>query len=125
MDIPAIAKATAKTLSSYLTYQAFRTVFDQLNETDPPQAYWLHNFSSQGKIQNGELYIEELLQARPELAFRIMTVRAHLAQEIADFLPELVRSTVEEGNLTQRRRYYERLTYIRPDISGDTHADST
>jgi len=125
MDFNAIAKATAKTLSSYLTYQAVRTVIGQLSETDPPTAFWLNQFSSQGNIQNGELYVEQLLKERPELGFRVMTVRSHLAEEIADFLPELIRSTVEEGNLTHRRRYLERLTQqetVHPE-TGDHDAD--
>jgi hypothetical protein len=35
MDIKQIAKDTTKTLVSYLTYQALRTVLAQLDETDP------------------------------------------------------------------------------------------
>jgi hypothetical protein len=37
MDLKRVAKNTAKTLISYLTYQALRIVLDQLGETDPPR----------------------------------------------------------------------------------------
>jgi len=110
MDIPSIAKATAKTLASYLTYQAVRTILFQLQESDPPAAFWFNNFSALGKLQDGEAYLGELLQARPDLAFRVMTVRAHLAQEVTDFLPELVRTGIEQANGEHRRHYLERLT---------------
>ena len=79
MDLKQIAQNTAKTLQSYLTYQAVRTVIAQLSETDPPTSFWLHNFSSREKIQDGEAYIQALLRERQELAFRILTVRAYLA----------------------------------------------
>jgi hypothetical protein len=46
MNLKQIAKDTAKTLQSYLTYQALRTVLAQLGETNPPLAVWLHNFSA-------------------------------------------------------------------------------
>ena len=52
MDIKQIAKDTTKTLVSYLTYQALKTVLAQLDETDPKRAYWLHQFSSREKIQD-------------------------------------------------------------------------
>jgi len=78
MNLKQIAKDTAKTLQSYLTYQALRTVLAQLGETNPPLELWLHNFSA-GKIQDGESYIEQLLREKPDLALRIMTVREHIA----------------------------------------------
>lgn len=118
MDIKQIAKETAKVLSSYLTYQAVRTVIDQLSETDPPVAFWLNGFSSTGKIQDGEAYLRELLQERQELAFRIMTVRDHLAQETADMLPEMVRTSIREANVQYRRQHLERMTQLSyPDSS--------
>jgi hypothetical protein len=92
MDLKEIAKNTAKVLTSYLTYQALRTVIAQLSETNPPLALWLSRFSSTDKIQDGEVYLQELLQEQPDLAFRLMIVREHLAQEVADFLPEMVRT---------------------------------
>jgi len=96
MNFKQIAKDTAKTLQSYLTYQALRTVLAQLDETNPPLAFWLHNFSS-GKIQDGEAYIEELFREKSDLALRIMTVREHIAAEITDFLPEMVRTGIQQA----------------------------
>jgi hypothetical protein len=115
MDLKRIAKDTVKTLISYLTYQALRTVIEQLRETDPPQAYWLQGFSSQTSIQDGEVYLQALFQERQDIAFRILTVREHLAEEIADFLPEMLRTTIQHANTEQRRHQLERLTQV--DIS--------
>ncbi|HBE17880.1 MAG TPA: RbcX chaperonin protein [Cyanobacteria bacterium UBA11149] len=112
MDFKRVAKDTTKTLISYLTYQALLTVLDQLKETDPPQAYWLNYFSAQTSIQDGDAYIEELLRARQELAFRIMTVRQHLAEEIVDFLPEMVRTGIQQSNMEHRRQHLERITQL-------------
>ncbi len=112
MDLKSITKATAKTLVSYLTYQAMRTVVDQLRETDPPTAHWLASFSSTGKLQDGEAYLQELLQARQELAFRIMTVREHIAGEVVDFLPEMARTGIQQANMEHRRQHLERLTQL-------------
>lgn len=99
-------------LTSYLTYQAVRTVVAQLSETNPPLAIWLNGFSSTGKIQDGEAYLRELLQANRDLAFRIMTVRAHLADEVAEFLPEMVRTGIRQTNTEHRRQYLERITQL-------------
>lgn len=112
MDLKQIAQNTAKTLQSYLTYQAVRTVIAQLSETDPPTSFWLHNFSSREKIQDGEAYIQALLREKQELAFRILTVRAYLAEEIADFLPEMVRTGIQAANMEHRRQYLERMTQL-------------
>jgi 3-deoxy-D-manno-octulosonic-acid transferase len=111
MNLKQIAKDTAKTLQSYLTYQALRTVLAQLGETNPPLELWLHNFSV-GKIQNGESYIEQLLREKPDLALRIMTVREHIAEEITEFLPEMVRTGILQANMEQRRQHLERITRI-------------
>jgi len=51
-------------------------------------AFWLHGFSSTDKIQDGA-YIQNLFQEKPDVALRIMIVGEHLAQEVADFLPEM------------------------------------
>jgi hypothetical protein len=112
MDLKQIAKDTAKTLSSYLTYQAVRTVLAQLSETNPPLALWLHRFSSTDKIQDGEVYIQNLLREKQDLALRIMTVREHLAQEVADFLPEMVRAEIQQANMEHRRQHLERITQL-------------
>lgn len=115
MDLKQIAKDTAKTLSSYLTYQAVRTVLAQLSETNPPLARWLHSFSSTEKIQDGEVYIQNLFREKPDLALRIMTVREHLAQEVTDMLPEMVRDGIQQANVEHRRQHLERITQL--DIS--------
>ncbi|NEN90501.1 MAG: RbcX chaperonin protein [Okeania sp. SIO3H1] len=112
MDIKKVAKDTAKVLTSYLTYQAVRTVTAQLRETNPPLAIWLSGFSSTGKIQDGEAYLQELLQENQELAFRVMTVREHLAEEVAEYLPEMLRSGIQKDNMEHRRRYLEKITQL-------------
>ncbi|MFE1745230.1 RuBisCO chaperone RbcX [Coleofasciculus sp. H7-2] len=118
MDLKQIAKDTAKTLISYLTYQAVKNIVAQLSETNPPLAIWLSNFSKTGIIQDGEAYVKELLKENPELALRIMTVRQHLADEVADFLPEMTRTGIEQANITYRRQHLERITQLTlPDPS--------
>jgi hypothetical protein len=112
MDLKRVAKDTAKTLSSYLTYQALRIVMEQLRETDPPQSLWLHGFSSNISVQDGEAFIRALLQEKQELAFRIMTVRQHLADEVADFLPEMVRTSIQQSNMEHQRQHLERITQL-------------
>ena len=121
MDLKQVAKDTAKVLTSYLTYQALRIVVTQLSETNPPLAIWLNGFSSGGKVQDGEAYIQELLQERQELAFRIMTVREHLATEVTDFLPEMARTRIAQANMEHRRQHLERLTQLHlPPIAEST-----
>ncbi|KKI98153.1 chaperonin family protein RbcX [Prochlorothrix hollandica] len=111
MDLRKISRDSAQTLANYLTYQAVRVVLDQLTETNPPQSLWLREFSAQISFQQGsEDYLQHLMQANQELAFRIMTVRDHLATNIPEFLPEMVRSQVQEANLQQRKVFFERLT---------------
>lgn len=112
MDLKRVAKDTAKVLTSYMTYQALRIVLDQLGETDPPQALWLHSFSANQGVQDGDAYLQALLVEKQELAFRIMTVRQHLAEEVADFLPEMVRTNIKQSNMEYRRQYLERMTQL-------------
>ena len=112
MDIKKVAKDTTKVLTSYLTYQAVRTIANQLRETNPGLAIWLNGFSSTGKIQDGEVYLQELFRENQELAFRVLTVRSHLADEIADYLPEMVRAGIQQGNMEHRRQYLERMTQL-------------
>jgi hypothetical protein len=123
MNLKQIVKDTAKTLQSYLTYQALRTVLVQLDETNPPLAFWLQNFSA-GKVQDGEAYIELLFQEKPDLALRIMTVREHIAEEVSDFLPEMVRTGIQQANMQQRRQHLERITQMSfSDPSPDENFD--
>ncbi|MDR5640126.1 MULTISPECIES: RuBisCO chaperone RbcX [unclassified Thermosynechococcus] len=112
MDVKHIAKQTTKTLMSYLTYQAVRTVIGQLAETDPPRSLWLHQFTSQESIQDGERYLEALFREQPDLGFRILTVREHLAEMVADYLPEMLRAGIQQANLQHRCRQLERMTQV-------------
>jgi hypothetical protein len=91
-------------------------VIAQLSETDPPQAYWLQNFSTKERVQDGEAYIAILFQERQDLAFRILTVREHLANEVSEFLPEMVRSGIQQSNMEHRRRQLERMTQFDPSV---------
>ena len=112
MDLKRIAKDTAQVLSSYLTYQALQTVLGQLREMDPPKAFWLNAFSSRANIQDGEAYVQALLRERPDLAYRIMTVRQHIADEVAEFLPEMVCTGIQQANIEHRRQHLERITQL-------------
>jgi hypothetical protein len=124
MDLKQIAKETAKVLTSYLTYQALRTVLAQLTENNPPLAIWLNEFSASHSIQDGDAYLEALLQVESETALRIMTVRQHLAEEIAEFLPEMVQTSIQSSNIAHRRRHLEKLSGLAsPDLSSETLAD--
>ncbi len=112
MDLKNIAKNTAKTLVSYLTYEAVRVVISQLRETNPPLYTWFYRFSSHDKIQDGEAYLQDLLKINQDLAFRVMTVRAHLADEVMDFMPEMTRTTIQQANMEHRKTYLERITRL-------------
>jgi len=128
MDIKRIAKDTAKMLQSYLTYQAVRTVSAQINETNPYVAAWLHRFSTKERIQDGELYIEQLFLEKPELALRIMTVRQHLAEEMTEFLPEMVSTGIVQANMQHRRQHLERITQLdlsNPSIQEESKSDTS
>ena len=127
MDLKQVAKDTAKVLASYLTYQSVRILVAQLSETNPPVAIWLSNFSSTGKIQDGEAYIQELLRENQDLGFRIMTVRESLAQDVTDFLPEMVRTNIQQANMEHRRQHLERITQLNWSVSSsnpETSIDS-
>ncbi len=126
-----VAQDTAKVLQSYLTYQAVRTIIDQLSETNPTQAIWLSQYSDRHKIQEGEIYLEGLMAENKELVLRIMTVREYLAEAVLDFLPEMVRAGITQANIEHRRQLLERLTQFssppstsQPEAS-DTDLDSS
>lgn len=114
MDLKQIAKDTTKTLISYLTYQALRVVMAQLDETEPKRAYWLRQFSHRVSIQDGEAYLQALFHEEQRLAFRILTVREHIAEEVADYLPEMLRTGIQQANLQQRTQQLERMTQVDP-----------
>ena len=105
-----VAQDTAKVLQSYLTYQAVRTIIDQLTETNPGKAIWLRQYSDVNKIQDGEAYLETLMSEDKELVMRIMKVREHLGEQVLEFLPEMVNIGIKQANLEHRRRLLERLT---------------
>ncbi len=112
MDLKQIAKDTTKTLISYLTYRAVRVVYEQLDETEPKRAYWLHQFASRESIKDGEAFLRALFNERQELAFRVLTVRETLAEEIADFLPEMLQTTMQQLNTEHRKDQLERMTKV-------------
>ncbi|MCM1984423.1 RuBisCO chaperone RbcX [Lyngbya confervoides] len=129
MDVKQVAKNTVKTVISYLTYEAVKTVLAQLHQTDPPRAFWLHQFSSRDKIQDGEAYLEALFQERQDLAFRILTVREALATEIVEFLPEMVLTGVQQANMNLRRQQLERMTRLdlktNPELDESNFSDGS
>lgn len=112
MDLKRIAKDTSKVMISYLTFQAVKTVLDQLRETDVPCAFWLNAFSTRESLQDGERYLTALMQERPDLAIRIMTVRQHIAEETCEFLPEMITSGIQKSNMEHRRGQLERMTQM-------------
>jgi hypothetical protein len=112
MDLKKIANDTTKTLVSYLTYQAVKVVYEQLDETEPKRAYWLHQFASSESITDGDRFIEKLFRERPDLAFRVLTVREALTDSLADFLPDMLRSQMSQSNLKQRSQQLERMTQV-------------
>lgn len=123
MDLRQIARDCAQTLANYLTYQSVRVVLEQLAETDPPTGLWLREFSAHTSFQQeGEEYLQRLMAERQELAFRIMTVRDHLAENIPEFLPDMVRSQVQQANLAQRKTLFERMTQT-PVVLDISHPD--
>ncbi|GFE67468.1 chaperonin family protein RbcX [Chroococcus sp. FPU101] len=112
-----VAQDTAKILQSYLTYQAVRTIIEQLSETNPTQAIWLSQYSSTNKIQDGEAYLDGLMSENKELVLRIMTVREHLAEQVLEFLPEMVKTGISQANIEHRRHLLERLTQTQTESS--------
>jgi RbcX protein len=112
MDRKQVAKATTKVISSYLTYQAVQTVLAQLTETNPPLALWLRSFSGRKIVQDGEVYLLALLVENQELAFRVMTVREYLVEEIMDDLPEMVFHDIKHKNSQHRKQQLEKLSQL-------------
>ena len=123
MDAKKVAKATTKVISSYLTYQAVQTVLEQLTETNPPLALWLRSFSGRTILQDGEVYLHALLAENQELAFRVMTVREYLVEEIVEDLPEMVFHDIKHQNSQHRKQQLEKLTQL--SITEPSHLDSS
>ena len=115
MDLKRIAKDTAKTLTSYLTYQAVRVVMGQLRETNLPRSYWFNEFATKDKLQDGEAFIAALMREQADLALRVMTVRQHLAEEVTEFLPEMVVTGIQQANIEHRKQHLERITQMSAD----------
>ena len=114
-----IARDTAKVIQNYLTYEAVKTVVGQLTETNPGEAIWLRQYSSGGKLQDGEAYLEALMSEPrgKQLALRIMTVRNDIAEQVLEFLPEMVSTGIKQANLLHRRHLLERLTQVQSETS--------
>ncbi|MEO1800674.1 MAG: chaperonin family protein RbcX [Cyanobacteria bacterium J06629_2] len=114
-----IARNTAEVVQNYLTFKAVKLVIAQLAETNPQESIWLRQYSSGGKLRDAELYLQEIMSEPrgKELALRIMTVRADIAQKTLEFLPEIVAAGIEESNLGHRRYLLERLTQTSPEAA--------
>jgi len=112
MDIKRSTKSTAKMLINFLTFEAVKTIAEQLEETDRLKALWFNQFSTRERLQNAELYINDLFQVHQEMAFRVMTVREHLANEILEFLPEITRTGIQQSNMQLRRQHFERIMSV-------------
>ncbi|ELS04741.1 RbcX protein [Xenococcus sp. PCC 7305] len=117
MNSKKIAQDTAKVLQDYLTYQAVKVIVAQLTETNPGEAIWLRQYSSDGKLQDGEAYIEGLMSEieGKKLVIRILTVRDDLAEQVLEYLPEMVSTSIKQANLAHRRHLLERLTQSSPE----------
>ncbi|MBV5259780.1 RbcX chaperonin protein [Synechococcus moorigangaii CMS01] len=123
MEFKQVAKETALTLQSYLTYQAVRLISQQLSETNPGQAIWLAEFSKRYPIQESDLYLEALMAENKELVLRILTVRENLAEGVLEFLPEMVLSQIQQSNGKHRRSLLERLTQVDASPTDQTASD--
>ncbi len=123
MKYKRVAQDTAQVLISYLTYQAAKLVITQLYETNPGLGIWLSEFSSTDRVQDGELYLDALMQEDRELALRLLTVREHLAEEVVEFLPEMVKTGIQESNVGHRRRLLERMTQMAPPEESNANED--
>jgi len=112
MDIKRSTKSTANMLINFLTFEAVKTIAEQLEETDKLKALWFNQFSTKQRLQNGELYIKDLFGVNQEMAFRVMTVREHLANEILDFIPEMARTGIQQSNMQLRRQHFEHIMNV-------------
>jgi len=115
MDLRQIAQETCDHLVHYLTYQAYRVITTQLEETNPAEHIWLQHFSANHSFQRSNEYLEALYRAKPSLALRIMTVRTSLIEDFADSLPEMAHTSIHQANLKLRRDMLEFLTQTSDD----------
>jgi len=121
-----IARNTAEVVQNYLTFKAVQLVIAQLAETNPQESIWLREYSSGGKLRDAETYIQEIMSEPrgKELAMRIMTVRADIAEKILEFLPEIVTAGIEKSNLVHRRYLLERLTQTSSEASSQNASEA-
>ncbi|MGD1901300.1 MAG: chaperonin family protein RbcX [Geitlerinemataceae cyanobacterium] len=110
MDSKRLAREAAKTLQTYVTFQAVKLILEQLSETNPSQAIWLRQYVLDNPIRDDGEFLEGLIRDRKDLVFRVLTVRAEIADTVLEFLPELVCSNITEANVKLRRSMLERLT---------------
>jgi hypothetical protein len=118
-----VVKDTAKVLQSYLTYQTVRIIVEQLSETNPGQAIWLSDYSDRKKVQDSDTYINDLMKENKELVLRILTVRQDLAEQVLEFLPEMVKTNINQSNMEHRRHLLERLTQTQSSSLTSSSAD--
>jgi len=117
-------KETAKVLQGYLTYQAVKLIIEQLTETNPASAIWLREFSHHHPIQDSENYLRALVKENKELVLRILTVRKEIAEQTVEFLPEMVKTNIEQSNIEHRRYLLERLTKTQSSSLDETQIDT-
>jgi hypothetical protein len=115
MNSKQVARDTAEMLQTYLTYQAVKLVLDQLTETNPSEAIWLREFNHQYPVKQESNFLQGLLRQNKELLLRILTVRVTIAEEIVEYLPEMVTSNIQQSNINYRRQLLERLTQLELD----------
>jgi hypothetical protein len=125
MSYKQVVKDTAKVLQSYLTYQAVRIIIQQLSETNPGQSIWLSQYSDRQKVQDSDSYLEQLIKENKELALRVLTVRQDLAEQVLEFLPEMVNSNIIQSNMEHRRRLLELLTQTESSSLISSSTDET
>jgi RbcX protein len=120
-----IAKETAKVIQNYLTFKAVQLVIAQLAETNPQESIWLRQYSSGGKLRDAEAYIQEIMSEPRGKELRIMTVRADIAEQTLEFLPEIVAVGIKESNLAHRRHLLERLTQTSDEALNQDASEAT
>ena len=125
MSYKQVVKDTAKVLQSYLTYQAVRTIINQLRETNPGQSIWLSHYSDRQKVQDSDNYLNDLMKENKELVLRILTVRKDLAEQVLEFLPEMVASNISQSNMEHRRDLLELLTQTKSSSLISSITDET
>ena len=125
MSYKQVVKDTAKVLQSYLTYQAVRTIINQLRETNPAEGIWLSHYSDKQKVQDSDNYLNDLMKENKELVLRILTVRKDLAEQVLEFLPEMVASNISQSNMEHRRDLLELLTQTKSSSLISSITDET